>query len=98
MKKKKAPNRKPLSLARQDKGKKRQLQKQAVYLFFSNNHSTTYAASESTGITRPNCTRYVRMLEDNGLIERTHQGICPISKEPGVWYFRKKEISNDRNS
>jgi len=90
MKKKKAPNWKPLSLAQQNKDKRFRDQKQSIYLFFSNNHSTTYAASESTGITRPNCTRYVRMLEDDGLIERTHQGICPISKEPGVWYFRKK--------
>ncbi|GEM_PF-4223132 len=90
MKKKKAPNRKPLSLAQHIKDKHFHDQKQAIYLFFSNNHSTTYAASESTGITRPNCTRYVRMLEDDGLIERTHQGICPISKEPGVWYFKKK--------
>lgn len=91
MKKKKAPNRKPLSLAQHIKDKHFHDQKQAIYLFFSNNHSTTYAASESTGITRPNCTRYVRMLEDDGLIERTHQGICPISKEPRVWYFRRKE-------
>lgn len=90
MKKKKAPNRKPLSLVQHIKDKHFHDQKQAIYLFFSNNHSTTYAASESTRITRPNCTRYVRMLEDDGLIERTHQGICPISKEPGVWYFKKK--------
>lgn len=65
-------------------------QKQAIYLFFCNNHSTMYDASESTGVTRPNVTRYVRMLEDDGLIERTYKGICPISKEPGVWYFKKK--------
>lgn len=90
MKKKKAPNRKPLSLAQHIKDKHFRDQKQSIYLFFSDNHSTTYAASESTGITRPNCTRYVRMLEDDGLIERTHQGICPISKEPGVWYFKKR--------
>lgn len=90
MKKKKAPNRKPLSLAQHIKDRKRQLQKQSIYLFFSNNHSTMYDAAESTGVTRPAVCRYTRALEDDGLIERTHQGICPISKESGVWYFKKR--------
>ena len=96
MKKEKSPrNPKALSTTRHIKDKHFRDQKQAIYLFFCNNHSTTYGASEGTGITRPNCTRYVRMLEDDGLIERTHQGICPISKEPGVWYFTKRKTDDN---
>ena len=85
-----------ISVTRHDKNTYFRLQKQAIYLFFCSNHSTTYHASESTGITRPNCTRYVRMLEDDSLIERTHKGICPISGEPGVWYFQRKGGVNER--
>lgn len=92
MKKEKSPrNPEALSITQHIKDNHFRDQKQAVYLYFCNNHSTTYAASEATGITRPNCTRYVRMLEDDGLIERTHTGICPISGESGVWYFRKRK-------
>ncbi|MDH6356255.1 CRP-like cAMP-binding protein [Parabacteroides sp. PF5-9] len=72
------------------KDKRIRLQKQALFAFFLDHHSTTYHAAEATGITRPNCTRLIRQLEDDGLIERTHQGICPISKESKVWYFKVK--------
>lgn len=95
--KEKSPRNTPkaLSITRHIKDKHFRDQKQAIYLFFCNNHSTMYDAAISTGITRPNVCRFTRMLENDGLIERTHTGICPISKESGVWYFTKRKADDN---
>lgn len=81
-----------------DKGKDTYFrhQRQIILNFFTEYTTTMYDAEKQTGICRPSICRYVRMLEDRGLIVRLYQGLCPISGYT-AWYFTaEKGGSNEK--
>ena len=61
-------------------------QEQRAYQFFLTHTTTMYDAERQTGICRPNYCRYVRNMEDRGLIQRVCKGSCPVSGFT-AWFF-----------
>ena len=61
-------------------------QTQRAYDFFLTHTTTMFDAERQTGICRPNYCRYLREMEDRGLVQRIRKGFCPVSGFR-AWFF-----------